>query len=78
MSRFPFKEVPLREDLSNIGGNTLVWDEGIAIVLNCLDTFCWTSFWVSSVLQTPLSSAAKRLRIRFKKDLDLVVRMRKL
>jgi hypothetical protein len=36
------------------------------------------SFWVSFERQTRLSSAAKRLRIRFKTNLDLAERMRKL
>jgi len=53
------QEVLLRGDPGKIGRNAVVWDEVIAIVLNCLDKSYWTSFLVSFCPPNPIKPSSE-------------------
>jgi len=53
------QEVLLRRDPGKIGRNAVVWDEVIAIVLNCLDKSYWTSFLVSFYPPNPIKPSSE-------------------
>jgi hypothetical protein len=84
MSGCELQEVLLRGDPGKIGRNAVVWDEVIAIVLNCLDKSYWTSFLVSFCPPNPIKPSSEAVtgkiqnRLRFSGENEEVIRSRSL
>ncbi len=68
----------MRGDPGKIGRNAVVWDEVIAIVLNCLDKSYWTSFLVSFCPPNPIKPSSEAVtgkiqnRLRFSGENELI------